>query len=120
MKSLVGSALIMLLLQFMPLGFSVAYIHPGLAAVAGGTFCGMGILAFARHGAGVGGIGIVTLWIRKRYGINASYAQILLDLVILLVGACTLGHDNLGWSIVSAAAASGMVMAWHRPGRYVA
>ena len=71
-KSLAGSAMIMGLLKIMPFVLVIDRVHPAVAALGGGTFCGMGILALARHGAGVGGTGIVTLWLQKQYNINAG------------------------------------------------
>lgn len=117
-KSLAGSALIMGLLKIMPHVLVINHIHPAVAALGGGTFCGMGILALARHGAGVGGTGIVTLWLQKRYGINAGRSQVMIDAVILLVALAVAAPQTVGWSAVSAVAMSSMVMAWHRAGRY--
>jgi uncharacterized membrane-anchored protein YitT (DUF2179 family) len=117
-KSLVGSILIMAMLKLMPNGLVIGHIHPMVAALGGGTFCGMGILALARHGAGVGGTGIVTLWLQKRYGINAGRTQVAIDGVILLAALAIVSPELVGWSSLSAIAMSSMVMAWHRPGRY--
>jgi uncharacterized membrane-anchored protein YitT (DUF2179 family) len=117
-KSLIGSALIMALLKLIPNGLVIGHIHPLVAALTGGTFCGMGILALARHGAGLGGTGILTLWLQKKYAINAGRTQVMIDSVIM---ACALGlvePGRVGWSAVSAVAMSSMVMAWHRAGRY--
>lgn len=91
---------------------------PALAAVAGGTLLGMGTLSLARHGAGVGGTGVVTLWLQDSRGWNAGRTQILLDLVILGASALTLPLDRLLWSTLSAIAMSNVVYLWHRPGRY--
>jgi uncharacterized membrane-anchored protein YitT (DUF2179 family) len=88
------------------------------AAIVGGTVIGMGILALARHGAGVGGTGVVTLWLHKRHGINAGIAQIGFDIVILAVSLSVIDGASLAWSALSAAAISGILIAWHRPGRY--
>jgi uncharacterized membrane-anchored protein YitT (DUF2179 family) len=118
LKSLAGSALIMALLKLIPQGLVIGHVHPMLAALGGGTFCGMGILALARHGAGVGGTGIVTLWLQKKYAINAGRTQVLIDSVILLVALSLVAPQRVGWSALSAIAMSGMVMAWHRAGRY--
>lgn len=118
-KSLLGSVMIMGLLQMMPHAMSIGYVNPAFAAVAGGTLCGMAILAFARHGAGVGGTGIITLWLQKKYGINAGRTQILIDSAILVVSTTVVAPERAAWSALSAIAMSGMVMAWHRPGRYV-
>ena len=117
-KSLIGSILIMAMLKLMPSGLVIGHIHPMVAALGGGTFCGMGILALARHGAGVGGTGIVTLWLQKKYGINAGRTQVAIDGVILLAALLIVQPELVGWSSLSAIAMSSMVMAWHRPGRY--
>lgn len=117
-KSLAGSVAIMLLLKAVPHVLVIGHVHVAVAALAGGTFCGMGILALARHGAGVGGTGIVTLWLQKKYGINAGRTQVMIDAVILLVALALVAPQLVGWSALSAVAMSSMVMAWHRAGRY--
>lgn len=102
----------------MNLGLDIAHISPAFAALVGGTVIGMGILSLARHGAGVGGTGVLTLWLYKRHGINAGVAQIAMDVVILLASLSVIEPVRLAWSAVSAAAISGILVAWHRPGRY--
>jgi len=102
----------------MNLGLGIAHIEPLFAAVVGGTVIGMGILALARHGAGVGGTGVVTLWLFKRHGINAGLSQISCDVVILLASLSVISPTRLAWSALSAIAISGILIAWHRPGRY--
>ena len=57
--------------QAVPLLLTVSYVHPLFSALVGGTFLGMGVLSLARHNASVGGIGVVTLWLQRRTGINA-------------------------------------------------
>ena len=118
-KSLIGSALIMGLLQLVPFVFVLQFVHPAFAALIGGTLCGMGVLAFARHGAGMGGTGIVTLWLYKKFGINAGRSQMAIDSVILLVSLLVVAPKLVGWSALSGVALSGMMMTWHRPGRYL-
>jgi uncharacterized membrane-anchored protein YitT (DUF2179 family) len=117
-KSLAGSALIMGLLQLVPFVFVLKFVHPAFAALIGGTLCGMGVLAFARHGAGMGGTGIVTLWLYKKFGINAGRSQMAIDSVILLVSLTVVPPVLVGWSALSGVALSAMMMTWHRPGRY--
>lgn len=117
-KSLAVSVLVMAMLKLIPNGLVIGHVDPMVAALGGGTFCGMGILALARHGAGVGGTGIVTLWLQKKYGINAGRTQVAIDGVILLAALAIVAPELVGWSSLSAIAMSSMVMAWHRPGRY--
>lgn len=119
LKSFLGSVMIMGLLYLMPHALTLGYVNPAFAALAGGTLCGMAILAFARHGAGLGGTGIVTLWLQKKRGINAGRSQIVIDSAILIVSTAVVAPDKVLWSALSAVAMSGMVVAWHRPGRYL-
>lgn len=67
LKSTIASFGITFALAAMPQTLHVAFVNPLFAAFVGGTLCGMGILALARHGAGVGGTGIVTLWLQRRH-----------------------------------------------------
>ncbi|WP_353190345.1 YitT family protein [Pandoraea pnomenusa] len=118
LKSTVASFGITFALAAMPQTFNVAFVNPLFASFVGGTLCGMGILALARHGAGVGGTGIVTLWLQRKRGINAGISQVCIDATILLASLATIPAGRVAWSALSAVAMSGMVVAWHRPGRY--
>lgn len=117
-KTIAVNAGIAALSVAMNLGLQIAHISPFFAAIVGGTVIGMGILSLARHGAGVGGTGVLTLWLYKRYGINAGLAQMAFDAVILLASLSVISSIYLVWSAVSALAISGILIAWHRPGRY--
>lgn len=99
-------------------GFRIADVHPAFAAIAGGTVIGMGILALARHDAAVGGTGVVTLWLQRTRGWNAGRTQIAIDVAILLLSFAVVAPAAVGWSALSATAISGILIAWHRPGRY--
>jgi len=94
-------------------------MHPFFAAVVGGTVIGLGILVLARHQAGVGGTGVVTLWLQRTRGWNAGRTQIALDVVILAAAIPVVSTGQLVWSVLSAAAISLILIAWHRPGRYI-
>lgn len=119
-KSTVASFGITLLLFFMPQALHISFVNPLFAALVGGTLLGMGILALARHGAGVGGTGVVTLWLQREYGVNAGISQACIDLMILLTSTLAIQIETVFWSAVSAIAMSAMVVAWHQPGRYMA
>lgn len=95
-------------------------VHPMFAALVGGTVIGMGILSLARHDAGVGGTGVVTLWLRRRHGWNPGCTQIAIDVLILAAAIPVINGPKLAWSALSAAAISLVLIAWHRPDRYIA
>jgi uncharacterized membrane-anchored protein YitT (DUF2179 family) len=94
-------------------------VHPAFAAIVGGTVIGMGILCLARHQAGVGGTGVVTLWLQRTRGWNAGTTQIALDVLILAAAIPVVSGAQLAWSVLSAVAISLILIAWHRPGRYI-
>ncbi|MFD1949446.1 YitT family protein [Sphingomonas arantia] len=101
------------------LSLTIADVHPMFAALVGGTVIGMGILSLARHDAGVGGTGVITLWLQRRRGWNAGRTQIAIDVLILAAAVPVVSVERLGWSALSAAAISLVLIAWHRPDRYV-
>ena len=118
LKTLVVNVALSAATQGVPLLLTVSYIHPLFAALVGGTFLGMGVLSLARHNASVGGIGVVTLWLQRRTGINAGKSQMLLDVLVFALSLLTLPLSLLLWSTLSALAMNAMLMNWHKPGRY--
>ncbi|MDO6412939.1 YitT family protein [Sphingomonas sp. BIUV-7] len=101
-----------------PSMMTIKAIHPAFAALVGGSAIGMGILALARHQAGVGGFGVVALWLYRARGWNAGRTQMSLDACVMAAAALVVPWDRLGWSILSAVAINGVMLVWHRPGRY--
>ncbi|MDQ1156654.1 uncharacterized membrane-anchored protein YitT (DUF2179 family) [Sphingomonas sp. SORGH_AS 950] len=94
-------------------------VHPAFAALVGGTVIGMGILSLARHQAGVGGTGVITIWLYRKHGWNMGLTQVALDVVILSLAIPVVTGTQLIWSAISAAAISLILFAWHRPGLYM-
>ena len=94
-------------------------VDPVFAALLGGWMAGLGILSLARHGAGVGGSGIVALALMKTKGWNAGRTQMIGDAVIVTASLVTLDWRAFLISILSALAINSILMVNHRPGRYV-
>ncbi|WOA53815.1 YitT family protein [Dickeya solani] len=118
LKTLIVNIALSAATQAVPGLLSINYIHPLFSALVGGTFLGMGILSLARHNASVGGTGVVTLWLYKRFNINAGKSQMLLDVLVFAVSIFTMPAHLLLWSAFSALAMNAMLMNWHKPGRY--
>ncbi|ARP79744.1 hypothetical protein CAL12_02150 [Bordetella genomosp. 8] len=96
----------------------VSGISNAFAAIAGGTFLGMGILCLARHNASMGGTSALTLWVQRRSGINAGKVQLAFDLALFCVAAAYLPLAKILWSALGTFAMNAMLIAWHKPGRY--
>lgn len=118
LKTIITNIAITTLMFFIPKLLVISHINITFAAIIGGTTIGMGVLSLARHSAGVGGTGVITLWLQKNKGINAGKVQVLIDCFILLVSLSFFTLDKVWWSAVSAMCMSLMVIAWHKPGRY--
>jgi len=90
------------------------------AALFGGTVIGVGILVLARHQVGVGGIGILALALQKSRGWNAGRTQLAFDALILSAALSILDMSakQFAVSIASSAAVAGVLIVFHRPGRY--
>lgn len=118
-KTVVVNLAIMGLAMVAPRMFTLSGVHPLFAAIFGGTIIGMGILSLARHGAGAGGTGVLALYLQKRKGINAGKTQMLCDALILSVSIVVLNWHNVAFSLLSAAAMSGVLIGFHKPERYI-
>lgn len=118
LKTLIVNIALSLATQAVPRLLTINYVHPLFSALVGGTFLGMGILSLARHNASVGGTGVVTLWLYKRFNINAGKSQMLLDMLVFAISLFTMPVSLLLWSALSALAMNAMLMNWHKPGRY--
>ncbi|EXS68290.1 YitT family protein [Sphingobium sp. Ant17] len=119
LKTLFANIAIMGLGSMMPMALELARVSPLFAALFGGSIIGFGILAIARHGAGVGGLGVVALTLQKTRGWNAGRTQMIGDAIILAASLPLLSADRFALSILSAAAINAVLIVNHRPGRYI-
>jgi uncharacterized membrane-anchored protein YitT (DUF2179 family) len=115
-KSLVVTAATAAISVLIPRWMSGLSITPLFAAVAGGTIVGMGALASARHGAAAGGTLVIVLWLQRRFGFNAGFAQLVIDLTIVSISIAALGWAAAAQSVVAIFATDAMIAAWYRPG----
>lgn len=118
-KSIIASTAISFGLIVAMQAMTISAISMPFAAIMGGTAIGVGILAIARHGSGVGGTIILSLWLYRSRGINVGVAALVMDLIILTFAAFTVTPVILFWSVLSAMAIHLTLFAWHRPGRYI-
>jgi len=119
LKSVLAALLIFALASVAQAAMDIRHVHPAFAALAGGTCAGIGVLALVRHNTGVGGVNIVAQWLQKARGWNVGRLHMVLDGAILLVAATAISPARLGWSALSVVAINGILLAYHRPGRYL-
>jgi uncharacterized membrane-anchored protein YitT (DUF2179 family) len=118
LRTVSGSVAIAVLSVMLRQALDLHVILPGFAALIAGSLLGMGTLAFVRHGTGVGGVGVVTVWLGRTQGWNIGRTQFLIDLVILAGAAFILSPLDVAWSALSAASMGLITGIWLRPERY--
>lgn len=104
--------------EYMPALLRLDYMDATYAAVAAGFLAGTGILIFIRHGASLGGIGVLALYLQKRKGWRAGLTQMLCDAVILVSGMAVVSLKAMALSLLSALALNLVIAMNHRQGRY--
>jgi uncharacterized membrane-anchored protein YitT (DUF2179 family) len=120
LKAIIANLLISGLALLAPLAFRLEEVNGLFAALFGGTVIGAGILLLARHQVGVGGLGIMALALQKSRGWNAGKTQLAGDALVLLaaIPVLSMGLKPFAISVLSAAAVAGVLVVFHKPGRY--
>ena len=114
-KTITASVCLSAFSMLTPLVVHVDVLSKPIAAIAAGAMLGMGTLALARHGAGVGGFGALFLWLERNYGLNPGKTQICVDAAVF-AASCTIIHPiDLLWSALGTVTGSAILILWQRP-----
>ncbi len=118
-KSLFAVTLTSVLAAILPRYISFADLNPALGAIMIGAFTGSGLIALFRHGASLGGIGIVGLYIQDATGFRAGWVQLIFDAVIFSIALFMLDTTAVAWSFLGALLANVTIAINHRRDRYI-
>lgn len=103
-----------LLPRFLPLGAPDLW----LAALLGGLLVGMGLLALIRHRTGLGGFGVMAVWMQERFGWRAGKVQMAADALVVAAAFALLPPVQVVASVGGVVALNLMLALYHKPGRY--
>ncbi|WP_092644042.1 YitT family protein [Jannaschia faecimaris] len=119
LKTVVAVTMLSVVSRLMPdfVGFDV--LNPWAASALSGAVIGMGLIVIFRHGASLGGIGILALWIQERFGIQAGWIQLGFDAVLFAIAAIVLDPWLILASLLGAVAVNLIISTNHRRDRYV-
>lgn len=92
--------------------------HPALALVLGNLLAAVGILMLFRHGASLGGSGILALVVQDRWGVPAGWTMLAFDTAVVLASLGVSGWWTVLLSALGAALLGVVIALNHRPGRY--
>ncbi len=118
-KSMIAVALMTGLLTWKGHLITFGAVQPFAGAIMAGVVSGMGVLAVFRHGASLGGLGVVAVYLQDRTGFRAGWTQMLVDGVIFLLAVFTLPFDKVLYSLAGAATVNLVIAVNHRRDRYI-
>lgn len=119
-KSFMAVALVSALAVVLPAHLHFGQIHPAVGAVLAGCLTGAGMIALFRHGASLGGIGIVGLYVQDATGFRAGWVQLAFDAVLFAVALVLRDPATVGWSFLGAVILNLTIALNHRRDRYIA
>ncbi len=120
LKTFAAVALLSGLSLLLPGWVAFASLNPLFGAVLFGFLSGSALLALFRHGASLGGIGILALIAQDRLGWRAGWVQLGFD-ALLFVAALVLLRDPLviAYSFIGALVVNLVIAINHRRDRYI-
>jgi len=119
-KTFAAVALMSGLTLLAPGWIAFARLEPAYGAVLFGLISGTALLALFRHGASLGGIGIVALALQDRWGWRAGWVQLGFDAGLFAVALLVLDWRLVAWSALGAAVVNIVIAINHRRDRYIA
>ena len=120
LKTFVAVALLSGLSLWLPGQVSFATLNPWVGAVLFGFLSGSALLALFRHGASLGGVGIVALMLQDRLGWRAGWVQLGFDAVLFALAFAVIEARLVLISFVGALVVNLVIAINHRRDRYVA
>ncbi len=119
-KSFIAVTLVSAMTELMSREVVFAHLDPTLGALLAGATAGMGLIVLFRHGASLGGVGVVALWAQEKLGIQAGWVQLGFDAVLFAAAFFVLPNLALvAWSLLGAVVVNLMIAVNHRKDRYI-
>lgn len=119
-KTFLSVALVSAMSWALPQVLVFETVQPVVGSVLAGMVSGAGLLALFRHGASLGGVGVLAVWLQDRVGLRAGYTQMGVDAVIFGCALFVLDREAVLYSVIGAVVLNVVIAINHRRDRYVA
>ena len=119
-KTFVAVASLSALSMLMPGWIGFGHLTPGFGAVLFGLVSGSALLALFRHGASLGGVGILALMLQDRLGWRAGWVQLGFDAVLFALAFLVIDARAVAISFLGALVVNLVIAINHRRDRYIA
>jgi uncharacterized membrane-anchored protein YitT (DUF2179 family) len=120
LKTFIAVGLVSALSLWLPGQVSFAALNPWVGAVLFGFLSGSALLALFRHGASLGGIGIVAVMLQDRLGWRAGWVQLGFDALLFTAAFWVVEARAVAISFLGALVVNLVIAINHRRDRYVA
>ncbi|MBV0912106.1 YitT family protein [Anianabacter salinae] len=119
-KSFASVCLMSGFVELMPMVLAIERLNPAVAAILFGITAGVGLLSLFRHGASLGGIGILALYLQDKAGFPAGLTQLIFDGCLFLVAFLLFPAEIVLYSLLGAVVLNLIIAINHRRDRYIA
>lgn len=119
-KSAVAVAMLSLMIEVLPRTIELGDLNPPIGAFLAGASIGLGLVVLFRHGASLGGIGVIALMVQERTNFPAGWVQLAFDAVLFLAASTVLPIYLVVLSLLGAVVVNSIVAVNHRHDRYIA
>lgn len=119
-KTFISVVLLAVLSKFIGTQVVFAQLTPWVGAILFGFVTGSGLLALFRHGASLGGIGILGLYLQDKTGFRAGWTQLAFDACLYAVAFFVLPGAAFLWSLLGSVVVNFVIAINHRKDWYVA
>lgn len=118
LKSFICVALVSAMAEVFPQLITFDTLDPVLGALLVGAVTGLGLIVIFRHGASLGGIGVLALFLQDKTGFRAGYTQLIFDACLFAAAFAWLAPRLVLFSLAGAVVANLIIATNHRPDRY--
>ncbi|OUD10926.1 membrane protein [Marivivens niveibacter] len=119
-KTFIAVALVTVITPILPMFISFENLNPIVGAILFGFCTGAALMALFRHGASLGGIGILALYIQEKTGFRAGWTQLLFDAALFSVAFGLRDFMTVVYSFLGALVVNLVIAINHRKDRYIA
>ncbi len=117
-KSFIAVAMLSGFTALLPNQIVFATLDPIVGALLAGSMAGLSLMVLFRHGASLGGIGVLALYLQDKSGFRAGWTQLIFDAILFACAFFVIGGTFLAYSLMGAIVTNLIIAVNHRPDRY--
>lgn len=117
-KTFIAVALLSVISFYLPSLITFETLDPMVGVMLAGAVTGLGLIVLFRHGASLGGVGVLALFIQDRTRFRAGWVQLAFDLCLFSAAFFVIGGTPIMYSLIGAIVTNLIIAVNHRPDRY--